>query len=264
MDAATCHVRDFERELEVFRHEVEAATQLFYAYLAVHASMGAHKKVEDLLNEAPLFWKSCLYGLQASTFIVLARVFDQNQKSQHNLDRLIKIAQERLDIFSKGELGKRKQGNSPHRPEWLDEYLEKVYVPTAKDFRQIRKRIATWRRTYEKNYRPIRDKVYAHRGVTGDRVEALWAQTRIRELQLLLKFLRQLHEALWELFHNGWKPVLRPQRYSLRSIRDRPSEAGRINDVQERVVFEAEKFLRMCSGLPPPRRARRGRFPLDE
>jgi hypothetical protein len=44
----------FERELEVFRTEVEAGTQFFYAYLAVHAVAADRKPVYALLNRAPL------------------------------------------------------------------------------------------------------------------------------------------------------------------------------------------------------------------
>jgi AbiU2 len=248
---------EFERELEIFRNEVEGATQLFYAYIAVYAAMSDHQKIEDWINEASLFWKTCLYGLQSSTFIVLGRVFDQDKKSKHNIDRLIGIAQRHPEIFSKGALGKRKQGTSPRWPDWLDKYLDKACVPKPEDFRRIRKHVAKWRRVYDSKYRPIRHQIYAHRGVTGDEGDALWAKTQTRELQLLLKSLRELQEALWQLYHNGHRPVLRPQRYSLKNMRDRPSNAGRINAVQEQVVFEAESFLRKGSGLPPPKTPRK-------
>jgi hypothetical protein len=85
------------------------------------------------------------------------------------------------------------------------------------------------------------------------------ARTPLREMQLLWKFLRQLYGALCELFHNGKKPVLRPLRYSSKNMRDRPSKSGRINDVAERITFEAESFLLKCCGLPPPKKPRKGR-----
>jgi hypothetical protein len=53
----------FERELEVFRTEVETAVQFFYAFLAIHASAGAKKPVYRLLNTVPLFWNTILGGL---------------------------------------------------------------------------------------------------------------------------------------------------------------------------------------------------------
>ena len=68
----------FERELEVFRTEAEAAMQFFYAYLTVHAVAKDHKPVYRLLNTAPLFWNTNLGALQTSAFIALGRVFDQS------------------------------------------------------------------------------------------------------------------------------------------------------------------------------------------
>ena len=89
----------FANELEVFRTEAESGIQFFYSYLAVHAVAGEHKDVHRLLNKAPLFWNTALGALQTSTFIALGRVFDQNSK--HNVDRLLKIAQSNMAIFSK-------------------------------------------------------------------------------------------------------------------------------------------------------------------
>src|SRR5450755_832398 len=103
-------VADFERELEIFRTEAEAATQFLYAYLAIHQVAGRHRQVRDALNSAALFWNTNLGALQTSTFIALGRVFDQQAKSKHNIDRLLRIAQDNLDIFTKAALGIRKQG----------------------------------------------------------------------------------------------------------------------------------------------------------
>jgi hypothetical protein len=92
----------FKRELEVFRTEEESATQFFYAYQAVHAVAYESKHVSDRLNTAPLFWNTCLGALQTSAFIALGRIFDQD--SVHNLDRLLRMAQENSQIFSKAAL----------------------------------------------------------------------------------------------------------------------------------------------------------------
>ena len=70
-----------------------------------------------LLNTAALFWNTNLAALQLSAFIVLGRIFDQSSK--HNVDRVLKIAQDNLNIFSKAELGRRKQGASATPPDWL-------------------------------------------------------------------------------------------------------------------------------------------------
>jgi|SRR5882762_4341439 len=144
----------FERELEVFQVEVEAATQFYFAFLAVHAVAYQHKSVETLLNQAPLFWNTCMGALQTSAFIALGRMFDQSPN--HNLDRVLRIAQDHPQIFSKAALARRKQGANTARPEWLDEYLRTVYEPTPQDFRRLRAHVRKWRRIYEANYRDVR------------------------------------------------------------------------------------------------------------
>lgn len=232
----------FERELEVFRTESEAGTQYFYAYLAVHAVAADHESVYKLLNHAPLFWNTSLGALQTAAFIALGRVFDQN--SAHNLDKVVRIAQDNAQIFSKAALGQRKQGNNPDPPEWLNEYLRDAYEPTPIDFRRIRAHIRKRRKIYENNYRELRHKVFAHKGVSNSaETAALFGKTNIRELQRMFAFLGSLHEALWQLFFNGQRPVLRPLRYSVKRMRDLPSLALREKTVQERITREAEQFL---------------------
>ena len=240
----------FERELDVFLTEAEAGTQFFYAHLAVHAVAADHRPVDKLLNQAPLFWNTCLGALQTAAFIALGRVCDQD--SAHNLDRVLRIAQDNPQIFSKGALGRRKQGNNPEPPAWLDEYLRDAYEPTPMDFRRIRAHIQKRRKIYESNYRDLRRKVFAHKELLeGVETAALWGKTNIRELQRLFAFLRSLHEALWQLFFNGRKPVLRPSRYSVKRMRDLPSPAMRGKPVQERITHEAEQFLTSASREKP-------------
>lgn len=237
----------FERELEIFRTEAEAGTQFLYADLAMHAVAADQKRVYQFLNEAPLFWNTCSEGLRTAAFMALGRVFDQ--KSAHNLDKVLRLAQDHPEIFSKQALGQRKQGNNPEPPDWLDEYLLDAYEPTRMDFRRIRAHIRKRRRIYESNYRDLRHKVFAHKEADRAETAALWGKTNIRELQQLFTFLGSLHEALWQLFFNGRKPVLRPSRYSLKRMRDLPSVATQLTAVQEDITHEAEQFLLSASGM---------------
>jgi len=232
----------FANELEIFRTEAETAIQFFYSYLAIHALSGEHKEVYRLLNTAPLFWNTVLGALQTGTFIAVGRVFDQ--KSEHNVDRLIKIAQVNIDIFSKESLAKRKRRGSDNADEWLENYLRDVYVPNADDFRRLRRHIAKRRKIYESNYRNIRHLIYAHKVVSEKGQEQeLFGKTNIREFQKLLIFLKKLHEALWQLYHNGSKPTLQPARYSVKQIRKKPSPQNRGQGLQERLIHEIEAFL---------------------
>jgi hypothetical protein len=232
----------FERELEIFRTEAEGGTQFFYAYLAVHAVAAHRKAVRRLLNETPLFWNTCLAALQTASFMTLGRIFDHD--SDHNLSKLLRITQDHPEIFSKAALGRRKQGNNPEPATWLTEYLGDSYEPTARDFRRIRAHVRKRRKIYESNYRDIRHKWFAHKAVSDQtEIAALFSKTNIRELEQLLAFLRSLYEALWQLFFNGRKPILRPLSYSVKRIRNLRPSATRQSGVQEKIALEAEQVL---------------------
>ena len=234
--------RSFSRELEVFRNEVEAGTQFFFTYLAVHAVAHEKKRVHALLNTAPLFWNTCMGALQTAAFIALGRVFDQT--SPHNVDAVLRQAQQNPEIFSKAALGQRKQGTEPKKPDWLDEYMSKAYVPTNDDFRRLRRHVRNWRRIYDNNYADVRNLCFAHKVVLSDAEMArVWGKGNNRELQRMFAFLNSLHDALCELFLNGRKPVLRQVRYSVARMRKLHLTAFTSRAVQEHVTREVDQFL---------------------
>ena len=234
---------DFASELELFRTEAESAIQYFYAWDATHAVAAAEPKVHRLLNQAPLFWNTTLGALQASTLVALGRVFDPDTNN-HSVTRLLALAHANLEMFSKEALAARKRAQSANADKWLPEYLSTVYEPTTVDFKRLKKHLAFRRKIYEERYRPLRHKVFAHRGVaTRDEVADLFAKTNIRELQQLLVFLRRLHEALWQLFFNGREPVLTPSRYSVQRMLDAPYPNPTRRTLQERMVQEVRVFL---------------------
>jgi len=243
----------FERELEVFRTEAETVAQFFYAFLAIHASAGAKKPVFRLLNTAPLFWNTILGGLQTAAFVALGRVFDQG--STHNLGKLLRLASDNPQVFSKAAFARRRQGLSKTPPDWLENHLKHVYVPKPADFRRLRGYASKHRKIYIEKYRPLRHQIFAHRGLSeATDVSALFERTNIREMQRMLIFLMSLYNALWQLFMNGHRPVLRPHRFSVNRMRDRAARNAQGGSVHERLVYEAERFLGAASGGLPSRR----------
>lgn len=251
----------FTRELEIFRTEAQAGAQFLYSYLAFDSIISENKKALDFVNHTPLFWKTNMGALQTSFFIVLGRVFDQTSK--HNIDVLLKVAENNISIFSKSALAVRKKRESTNAHEWLDDYLKRSYEPTARDFRELRRKMKGYRRIYEANYRDIRRKVYAHKEVTESAdVQKLFSKTNIRELQRVFVFVNALYEALWELFHNGRKPVLRAMRYSVKNIKKNRKPEWQSQSVHEMIVGEAQDFFRLClakaqQGAQPGRAQRR-------
>ncbi|HRL74274.1 MAG TPA: hypothetical protein PK440_08425 [Candidatus Accumulibacter phosphatis] len=234
---------DFESQLELFRTEAQSALQFFFAWDAIHAVAAKDKAVFRLLNEAPLFWNTALGALQGSALVALGRVFDPDPDN-HSVTRLLALAHANLDIFCKDALAARKRKLSANADEWLPEYLATVYVPSREDFRTLKRHVAIRRKLYEEKYRPLRHKVFAHRGVTTrEQVGELFAKTNLKELRQLLVFLGRLYSALWNLYFNGHKPRLRPARYSVQRMLEQPSPNAQHANLQERLVHEAQDFL---------------------
>lgn len=238
---------EFETQLELFRTEGQSALQFFYAWDATHAVAAKDKSVVRLLNQAPLFWNTVLGALQTSTLVALGRVFDPDTNN-YSVTRLLAFAHAHLDIFSKDALAARKRKLSANADEWLPEYLKTAHVPTSDDFRRLKRQLSLRRKIYEQNYRPLRHQVFAHRGVaTRAEVADLFANTNLRELRQLLVFLDRLYEALWQLYHNGHKPALRPARFSVDRILEQPSPNVKHGKLQERLVHEAKQFFQRHS-----------------
>jgi len=239
---------EFARELEVFRSEAEEAICFFYAYFAIQMEASRKKDVLRILNQAPYFWMTVQSALQTSALIVLGRIFDED--SNHNMNRILKIGQSHIEMFSKTALADRKRKVSTSADEWLPEYLDQVYVPVPDDFRRLRKHVAKRRQIYNSIYHNLRNKVFAHKEISDKAIiQGMFQKIKVSEFQQLLVFPMRLQNALWELFHNGHKPVLRPVRYSGDHIRKQPSPQFRPRELQELLICETRRFLGLLSEL---------------
>ncbi len=228
----------FLQELEVFRGECEAASQHLYAYLTIRRVARQSKAVLRALNRHALFWNTAMGALQQSALVTLGRVFDQD--TPHNVDVLLGLAARARAIFSKAALAARKAEAGVHSP-WAERFAAGAYEPTPNDFRTLRAHIKKARRIYERRYRELRNRVYAHTVAHGQaEVAPLAAQAHIGELKRLLVSLLSVHDALWNLFWNGRAPIPRRARYSAKPLR-----AIRTPDPpRDRIVVEVEAILK--------------------
>jgi hypothetical protein len=227
----------FLQELEIFRGECEAASQHLYAHLTIRRLASRRKSVLRALNRHALFWNTAMGALQQSALITLGRAFDQD--TPHNVDVLLRLASRVPSIFSRASLAARKAEAGLERP-WAEKFAAGAYEPTPTDFRTLRTHIKKARRIYERRYRDLRNRVYAHTVATGDaEVRPLAAQAHIGELKRLIVSLLSVHDTLWQLFWNGRAPVVRKARYSAKprgtiSMQDPP---------RDRIVVEVEAIL---------------------
>ena len=144
---------------------------------------------------------------------------------------------------------RKKRQNSSNADEWLSDYLEKAYVPSHDDFRCLRKYVKKYRRIYQSNYDPIRDRIYAHKeyAASSDKHD-LFARTKILELEKLFAFLNHVYGILWELYFNGRAPQLKRISFSsARLLRDR-APRYMSHTVQEDIAAEVQGFLYGVSG----------------
>jgi hypothetical protein len=137
-----------------------------------------------------------------SAFVVLGRIFDQDQKSLHNIDKLLTAVSSEIGTLSKAGLAQRRivQGMDPQQ---AAAYVADKYDLTVEDVREMRKAVGKCRRVYEARYREIRHKIFAHKSLSRADADKLMAKTNIEEVKELLGFLHSLYMSLWQLHING-------------------------------------------------------------
>jgi hypothetical protein len=147
-------------------------------------------------------------------------------------------------VFSRKALRIRKQPTFSNDPAQLAAYMSDVVTPHKGDFRRIAKQVRRWRAAYERVYKTLRDKIFAHLELTHrERIDQLFGQTNIRELERMTTFLTRLHDAYWETFHNGRRLAVRPTRHAVGRILKRPKGARVVKPAHEAIVRDTHQVL---------------------
>lgn len=231
--------RDFEVQLENFRHESSLSAQYIYTDMAIQHAASKSEKLLGRLNETPRFWTTCGASLQSSAYVSIARIFDTT--SNYNIDKLLSSMESNLHIFQREALAIRKRDNKMEYPDWLDDYLLNAYYPTVKDVEKLKNKVAKWRSVFERTIKPARNKYLAHREKTDSaEVQALFSGGTISDLWRLTVFLLQLNEVLWQQLYNGKKPTFRSMRHSVKSIYDSNRQT---NSTHELIIKDTKKLM---------------------
>lgn len=206
---------EFERQLDSFGQEAANIASYVYAEMALHQALAVSSKALAAVNRTPLLWRTIYGALQSSTYISLGRVFDLD--SSYNIEALLAAMQRNLDIFSRTSLEKRKAASGLSDTFQLQRYIATAHILDENDIRRIRRAVARRRLVYEQAMKPARNRHLAHREKRGAAVQALYAKATAGEMWRLSCFLCQLHQSLFDLYHNGQRPNLRLRmRYSPR------------------------------------------------
>lgn len=145
------------------------------------------------MRETPMFWRTTRYALLMSAFVVLGRIFDQDPKSLHNIDKLLQAVSANIAALSRAGLQQRRVV-SGMTPSDAAAYAWTKYDLTTDDVREMRREVAKWRKVYEAAYRDVRHKIFEHKGVSRAGADALLAKTNIDEVKEMLGFLHALYK----------------------------------------------------------------------
>jgi hypothetical protein len=224
---------EFEQELQAFDNDVDEVVQSFYTWRTVHAAARTSRKVYDLLNRNAGFWVVALGSIQANSLIALGRIFDTGKRT-HNVRRLLKLAEKNRSIFSKDAVRQRKNRDLANASHLIDDFMINVQDPAVSDFKRLQLFVDARRKVYERCYKQLRDKRYAHKERTD--ISSFVAQTNTQELGRLVTDLRKLHRVLWDWHRNGLRPrisrlrgtagkqIRRDTRKFLKSLIERPTQ----------------------------------------
>ncbi len=241
--------QEFLQELNMFRNEVALVSRSLYMELAIHNIASKNKGVLKAMNYTPTFWNTVLSGFQSSTFITLGRIFDNDSK--HNIHKLFRLAETNKSLFSRKAFEERwvknKDRQSGDLDGYLPQYMKTFYVPDDDDFRKLNKFIATQQKVYENIYRPIRHHFGHRKYSTNEEVKVLFDKINITELEKFCVRLDGLHDALWQLYHNGRGPMLplKRNKYSTRNILKSKPEPYRSTPQNVQYVEEVKNVLKI-------------------
>lgn len=238
---------NFLRELNFFRNETESLVRYVYSHGALSDVIINNKSVEKAVNKNPAFWNSVLFSFTDSMFIVLGRIFDiDNSKGEKNtIHTLFRQIDESKKIFSKELFSNRWVVSHTEMLDYKDKYMEGFYEMSNDDWKKLKKLKSSLSRQYQEFYRPIRDLI-AHRVLTNnDQIKIIMNKVPARDMEKFCTKLRNLHEGLWQLYHNGRGPItpLKTGKYSSKGFINKKYEPYHPGPIAHQYSQDAKNAL---------------------
>jgi hypothetical protein len=194
---------DLMKLYEKFSNEYKIVAQSFFTWKLINNIASNNEKILSGLRENSSSWNIILYSLQATYFLALRRIFD-NDNDTFSADSLLKSCIDNISEFGKDKIAERKMGENSSKPEWLDKYLEKVYQIEQKDIQKLRGELSKQKKKYEDKFRAIVNKVIAHSEIKYlENANSLFVGATIGDMEEIINFLFQIEMILFDLLHNG-------------------------------------------------------------
>ena len=192
---------EYKERYKLVSDDILSATRAFYTYMEINKFATENQQQNyPKLNQDGHFWSGQMYSLQLGWFIILGRIFGS---SGYPIHKFLKQMTPHPELFSREALAQRKreEARDPNPP-WLAGYLEDVWVPTADELEVMARSIDPVTEVWKKSYKPIRDKIFAHRDL-GASIDDLFGPTLVGEIEDMLHDLNRLRIALFQLWING-------------------------------------------------------------
>ncbi|WP_417565495.1 hypothetical protein [Marinobacter sp.] len=176
-----------EEALKLFRDEVSTAAWTFYAWKHVNVIGSNDRAVREGLNRNAATWNVITHSLQTTFFITTGRIFDIDGDA-FSVHAFLRFCIENVDQFDSRHIRDRKLADQNGvEPDWLEGYMDRVYEAKVEDFQRLRGEVAKHQKRYEEIYRPIRNKVMAHKDIASlSNVTEIFGRTSIGEIQSFL------------------------------------------------------------------------------
>ncbi|MCU8120428.1 hypothetical protein M2H59_21635 [Vibrio vulnificus] len=198
-------MKSIDDYLKEYANEVAILTKAHFTWKYINSVAFEDKDVIAAMNRTPSSWNIFLHSLQTTTFISLGRIFDTSGKS-FSIHKLARFCSKNIHEFDRQNLKSRKMEGRVEEPDWLEGYLNSAYYPNQGDINRLKKHIETNKRIYQSNYKPIRNKMMAHKDFSKiGKGDELFGKTNITELEGVISFCNQVKLCIQEQYHNGRK-----------------------------------------------------------
>jgi hypothetical protein len=227
---------EFLEALTTFETQVVEATKFWFAASAMNECAKLNPDTLKAINLTAGFWLTVKLALEQQAILAVGKIFGAGERTTKNMNSFLRVLEKsRLTVFSKEALAERET----RMPRGVE--VDRAHVPTTEDIRRLGRLVRRHRRTYETQFKQIRDEHIAHTEIIDPAAQwAMFQKTRIKDLEKLIAFLNQFQVAVRGMYEQGRAAKLRPMRWSVRSLAKRKLKDLSQNVSQEDIVAEAK------------------------
>jgi len=220
------NIENYKEHHKIFEQNVAFAARNIHYLLHISDRAKEDEAVFKALNKNARFWNDYNFNVIQTVIVFLGKIFDEDSRT-YNISRTLNLAKRNLNFFSKQSLRDRKIASAGEF-EGLDEYVDGAHELSSEDIKTIKKAAKEARRLWE-NFKPLRDKFYAHSEILSQEdKEQLLQQAKYDDLRQIIQILLNITHAFEQAELNGRKPDL-TQDYE-GTIRYAQGEADRLID----------------------------------